>query len=390
MNKFYQRALELNEEIVNNRRTIHQFGGTGFDIPETVEYVKQQLASYGYEPREIGKSGVTCTVGGGGKTILLRADMDALPITEDSGEPFSCTNGTMHACGHDMHCTMLLAAAKMLKEREAELGGTVKFMFQPAEEILSGAKAMLAAGILENPQVDAAMALHVCVGPNRPLGRVRYSVGQTSHSADQFRIIVKAPKGRRGINPLSISTRIVLGFQELTPVEFPPHQLIDVKCGILQAGIAGNTVPEEARIEGVARTADPEARDRLKRRVEEIAVGIAAAFQSEVDFTWVRGVAPMVNDERLTEELAQYCAEVVGEDKVVRIPGGGGGEDFAETSARVPSMFAELCCGSEEEGYVYPNHNPKFRVNEAGLPMGAALYANCAMNWLNGQKGVTE
>lgn len=165
MNRFLERALEIKEEIVKDRRYIHQLGGTGFDIPETVTYVMKQLQGMGLHPEEICKGGVVCNIGKReGKTILLRADMDALPMEEKTELPFACTNGTMHACGHDMHPAMLLGAARLLKEREEELEGTVKLMFQPAEEILEGAKAMIQAGLLENPKVDAAIAMHVAVG----------------------------------------------------------------------------------------------------------------------------------------------------------------------------------------------------------------------------------
>ena len=385
MSDFYKRAQELKDELVQNRRTIHQFGGLGFDIPDTVKFVKEKLASYGYEPQEICQSGITCTAGSGGKCILLRADMDALPLNEESGEPFACTNGTMHACGHDMHAAMLLGAAKMLKERESELKGTVKFMFQPAEEILSGANAMIEAGILDEPKVDAAMAMHIAVGSprvERKLGAVKYSVGNCSHSADEFQITVTVPKGKRGINPLSILVRINLGLQELPAVEFPAHHMVDVKCGVLRVGKTGNTPAESGILKGVARTAVGETRMQLKERIETIAKTIAEGFQSTAEIEWVRGVPPMYNDPALCEELAGYCSEVVGREKIYVTPAGGGGEDFSAISERVPSMFFDLGCGNEEDGYLYPNHNPKFRVNEDALPIGAALHAVCAMNWL--------
>lgn len=386
MNDVYRRAELIKAELIENRRRIHQFGGTGFDIPETVKFVKEKLVSYGYEPVELCKSGITCTVGSGGKCILLRGDMDALPIREESGEPFACKNGTMHACSHDMHTAMLLGAARILKERESELKGTVKFMFQPAEEILSGANEMIKAGILEHPKVDAAMAMHVAVGSprkERKLGAVKYSVGNCSHSADEFEITVTVPKGMRGINPLSILTRITLGIQELPAVEFPAHHMVDVRCGVLRVGKAGNTPGESGILKGVARTAEGETRDRLKMRIEEIAKGIAGGFHSEAAIEWVRGVPPMYNDPTLCEELSGYCAEVVGQEKIYAVPAGGGGEDFSAISEKVPSMFFDLGCGNEEDGYVYPNHSPKFRVNEDALPIGAALHAVCAMNWVN-------
>lgn len=385
MNEFYKLAESIKDELIEMRRAIHGFGGLGFDIPDTVNFVKEKLISYGYEPQEICKSGITCTAGSGGKCILLRADMDALPLQEESGEPFACTNGTMHACGHDMHTAMLLGAAKLLKERETQLKGTVKFMFQPAEEILSGANAMIEAGILENPKVDAAMAMHIAVGsprPQRKLGAIKYAVGNCSHSADQFKITVTAPQGVRGINPTTVLTRIYLGLQEIAAAEVPAHHMVDIKCGVLRAGKAGNTPPESGYLEGVARTAVMEAREQIKKRIEEIAEGFAQGYRCTATVEWVRGVPPMYNDPALCEELSGYCAEIVGADKIYVEPAGGGGEDFSAISRRVPSMFFDLGVGNEEDGYLYPNHNPKFRANEDVLPIGAALHAVCASKWL--------
>lgn len=389
MNDFFVRAKQNNEELVRDRRAIHSYGGIGFDIEETAAYVRERLNTLGIPLREVCKCGISGTIGTGAPVILLRADMDALPLVEESGEPFAAKNNTMHACGHDMHCAMLLGAARLLKEREGELKGTVKLMFQPAEEILSGANEMIKGGIMEDPHVDAAMAIHIGVGANRPLGRVRYSVGRTSHSADEFLITVRAPKGMRGINPLTIATRLILGLQEIVVVEFPPHELVDIKCGVLTAGIAANTVPEEAVIRGVARTVSLEVRDPLKERVETIAKGMAEAFHAEAQVEWVRGVPPMVNDPDLVEELANYLEQVVGKENMSLIPGGGGGEDFSAISTLVPSMFFELGAGSMEEGYTYPNHNPKFRANEEVLPIGAALHAHCAFSYLenHGKEG---
>ena len=322
---------------------------------------------------------------GRGSCILLRADMDALPITEDSGEPFACTNGTMHACGHDMHTAMLLGAARLLKEWEKELRGTVKFMFQPAEEILSGAQAMIDAGIMESPRVDAAMAMHVGVGgpnPDRKVGAIRYAVGESSHSADQFYIKVQVPSGVRGINPLSISSRIVLGLQDIMIIEFPAHEMVDIKCGVMKVGKVANTPAEFGVIEGVARAARMDTRDKIKARIEEISKSIASGFHASAEVTWVRGVPPMYNDPALCEELSAYIEEVVGPEKMFKVSASGGGEDFSAVSRMVPSMFFDIGCGNWEDGYMYPNHNPKFRLSEDALPIGAAIHTTCAFNWL--------
>ena len=165
---YYERALALKDETIAHRRYFHTNAEVGLDLPKTKAYVMEKLREYGLEPRDCGY-GVTATLGKGGKVILLRADMDALPLPEESGEPFACPSGAAHACGHDFHAAMLLTAAKMLKENEAELEGTVKFMFQPAEETFEGGKDMIEHGILEDPPVDAALAYHVTTG-KMPVG----------------------------------------------------------------------------------------------------------------------------------------------------------------------------------------------------------------------------
>ena len=171
---FYERAVELNEETIENRRYFHTNAEVGLDMPKAQAYVMEKLTEYGLKPEKCGH-GVTATLGHGGKVLLLRADMDALPMPEESGEDFACPTGTEnHACGHDFHAAMLLTAAKMLKEKEDLLEGTVKFMFQPAEETFEGSKDMIEAGILENPKVDAALAFHVAAG-QLPMGLVMYN-----------------------------------------------------------------------------------------------------------------------------------------------------------------------------------------------------------------------
>ena len=163
--KTYVRTQELQEELISWRRRLHQHPELSFDLPETTAFVMEKLQEFGYEPQRVGRAGITCTAGQGGKTIMLRADMDALPMAEETGLPFASCNGAMHACGHDFHTTSLLGAAKVLKERESELKGTVKLLFQPAEESMDGAADVYQAGILEDPHVDAALALHVVHAP---------------------------------------------------------------------------------------------------------------------------------------------------------------------------------------------------------------------------------
>ena len=222
----YERALELKEETIANRRFFHENAENGPHLPETKAFVMKKLKEYGIEPVECGE-GVTATIGNGGKVILLRADMDALPMKEESGEPFSSKTGAAHACGHDFHAAMLLSAAKILKEEEAELKGTVKLMFQPAEETFQGSKNMLEHGILEEPKVDAALAYHVSPG-RFPVGLYMYNDKNTMmYSVDGFKITIQG-KGSHGaypqvgVDPINIGVHIHLALQELIARECNP------------------------------------------------------------------------------------------------------------------------------------------------------------------------
>ena len=219
-------AKALQEEIVTHRRWLHTHAETGFDLNETKPYVKAALEQMGYTVNECGKAGLVTTVGKvGGKVFLLRADMDALPIHEESDVDFICTNGKMHACGHDMHTAMLLGAAKLLKAHESELSGLVKLMFQPAEEIFEGSKDMIDAGILEDPKPDAAMMIHVTAGMPIPAGTVIVSSpGVSAPAADYFNIHVQG-KGchgsapQNGVDPLTAAAHILIALQEIHALE---------------------------------------------------------------------------------------------------------------------------------------------------------------------------
>ena len=238
---FYARACELNSDTVANRRHIHENAEVGLDLPKTIDFVKAKLQEYGLDPQPCGK-GLTCTLGHGGKCIMLRADMDALPMAEESGEAFACKSGeAAHACGHDFHASMLLTAARMLKEAEGELKGTVKFMFQPAEETFQGSKNMIEAGILENPKVDAALAYHVAAG-QMPVGIYMYNDASTMmYSVDGFRIEVQG-KGSHGaypqnsVDPINVLVHIYDALEVILAREVDPTKACVMTVGQFHAG----------------------------------------------------------------------------------------------------------------------------------------------------------
>lgn len=385
---YYERALELKEEIIANRRYFHTNAEVGLDMPKAKAYVMKQLESYGIQPKECGH-GVVATLGKGGKCILLRADMDALPMPEESGEEFACKTGDKaHACGHDFHAAMLLAAAKMLKETEDSLDGTVKLMFQPAEETFEGSKDMIEAGILENPSVDAALAYHVSPG-KMPVGLVMYNSKSTMmFSVDGFRINIKG-KGSHGayphagIDPINIGVHIHLALQELIAREADPNAACVLTIGKFQGGAAANIIPDTAVLEGTLRTNNAKERKKLVARIKEVAELTAAVYGGSAQIESLSSVPPLVCDETLTEEIIGYMREM-SIPGFAEYPGvsASASEDFATIAERVPSTFMYLSAGYMDERGAYSAHNPKVRFNEDVCPIGASCLAYCAVQWL--------
>ena len=389
---FYERALELNEELVANRRYFHTNAEVGLHMPKAKAYVMEKLKEYGLEPKECGE-GVTATLGKGGKCLLLRADMDALPMAEESGLDFACPTGTeAHTCGHDCHAAMLLTAAKMLKEQEAELEGTIKFMFQPAEETFEGSANMIENGILENPKVDAALGYHVA-GGKMPLGIFMYNNASTMmFSSDGFKIHVKG-KGSHGaypqnsIDPINIACHIHLALQELIARESNPEHACVLTIGQLQAGSAPNIIPESAMLAGTIRTNKPEARELLVRRMKEVAEKTADVFGGSATVESLPGVPPLICDPAMTNEIVGYMQEL-GVPGTTPYPGivASASEDFAMVAEKVPSVFMYLSAGYLDDRGAAPAHHPKAQFNEGVLPQGAAWLAHCAVKWLGNHK----
>lgn len=389
---YYERALELKDETIANRRHIHKNAETGLDLPKTKAYVMEKLTEYGLEPKDCGY-GVTATLGKGGKVLLLRADMDALPMPEESGEEFACPTGKeAHTCGHDFHAAMLLTAAKMLKEKEDTLEGTIKFMFQPAEETFEGSRNMIENGILENPPVDVALAYHVSPG-KMPIGLFMYNDKDTMmYSVDGFKITIHG-KGSHGayphvgVDPINIGVHIHLALQELIARESDPTHSCVLTIGQFTGGTAANIIPETAVLQGTIRTNKPEARELLVRRMKEVAEKTAAVYNGTVDIEMISEVPPLICNPKLTDEVVGYMQEL-GIPGLTPYPGisASASEDFAVIAEKVPSTFMYLSAGYLDERGQYPAHHPKAQFNEDVCPIGAACLAHCASQWLKNNK----
>lgn len=389
---YYERAQMLKDETIAHRRYFHTNAEVGLNMPKARAYVMEKLREYGLEPKECGH-GVTASVGTGGKCILLRADMDALPMGEESGEPFACPTGTeAHTCGHDFHAAMLLTAAKMLKETEDSLEGTVKFMFQPAEETFEGARDMIENGILENLPVDAALAFHVTSG-KMPVGIYMYnSTGTFMASVDGFKIKVKG-KGAHGaypqnsIDPINIAVHVYLALEALIAREADPSKMCVMTVGSFHGGTASNIIPETAEMQGTIRTNDKASRELLVRRMQEVAAKTAEVYGGTAEIEMLSQVPPLVCDPKLTNEIAGYMG-TLGIPGAMPYPGvsANASEDFASVAERVPGTFMYLSAGFLDERGAYPAHNPKVLFNEEVCPIGAGGYAHCAAEWLKNNK----
>ena len=394
MNKYLERANQLVPELVENRRHFHRHPEVRNELFETVKYVKAQLEDMGYQVQEICQCGLVVLAGGKkpGKCILIRGDMDALPMPEDTGLEFSSENpGAMHACGHDLHMAMLLGAAKLLKEHEDEIEGTVKICFQPNEETFGGAKAMIEAGVLENPHVDAAFAIHV--GSMADVGTLDYGKGLTMGSADGFSIHVKG-KGchgaapNSGISPINIGVHIYLALQELLAREVNPAEQCTLTVGSMLFGDgATNVIPSEGVLNGTMRGFNAELINHLRQRVEEISVGTARVFGGDAEVEWLFSSPAMYCDPEFTDEVVRYAADVVGQDRIIpKKSRATGSEDFAYFGEKVPSQIFWLGAGVDDKTKRISNHNPKVLFSEDALPYGAAVYTQCAIQWLKEHK----
>lgn len=388
-------ALKIQSQIQTDYEQLHAHAETGFDLTQTGAYVKKRLLEMGYEPVDCGKAGLVATAGNPetGKVFLLRADMDALKIKEEADVSFKSDNGNMHACGHDAHTAMLLGAAKLMKYHEQELGGIVKFMFQPAEEILEGAKDMIDAGVLENPKADGAMMVHVMTGVPIKSGTVIVSApGVSAPAADFFKIEIKG-KGchgsmpHLGADPLTAAAHVLIALQEIKARELSVFDEAALTIGALEGANVPNAIPDAVTLKGSMRAFDEEVRNHMKKRLTEIAESVARAFRTEAIVTYTSGAPTLTNDKELSEKTNIWLKEALGEDMVIRsqdIPGqsGGGSEDFAYVSQRVPSIMVALAAGDSREGYEHPLHHPKMRLDTKAFVYGAAALAEVAIRYV--------
>jgi len=377
------------------RRDLHEIPELGFQLPETRAYVMAKLDEYGIPYKKSEKdSSLIATITGGkpGKTVALRADMDALPITEATGVSYcSRHEGRMHACGHDTHTAMLLGAAKVLSEHRAELRGTVRLLFQTAEELAKGAPIVVENGGVDG--VDAVFGTHIgtILSKDIPAGTFIVCPGPIMASFDRFVIKVEGvgchgSTPEKGVDPVNIAAHIVLGLEAVSARELGACVPNVITIGSIHGGSQYNVIPGEVVIEGTTRALNEEVRQKLAKRIGEISAATAAAFGGTVDYTMDWGAPPVTNDDEMAAFAASCAKEVVGEDKVitsVEHPNMGG-EDFAFFLQKVPGAFMFLSSANAAKHTDVAHHNPKFNVDEDVLWEGSAVFVKIAEKFLNG------
>ena len=400
--KIRRRADQLAPQIREDRRQLHQMPEIGTDLPRTSRYICRRLDEMGISwqpcggplpekmikdyvsagfPRMERATGVTAVIGQGEPCILLRADMDALPVREENSLEFRSESGCSHMCGHDSHVAMLLGAAQILKEMESDLQGTVKLMFQPGEETGAGARIMVENGALENPRPDAAFGLHV-QSVDR-VGQVGYSIGVNSSSLDTFIVKIKGKGGHSSqpqlcTDPLMIMNQLYQAVNLLATREADPAAAVALTCGVAKGGTAVNIIPDEAELHIGLRTQDVKAAAHLTRRIPELIDHYVKAWNGEYELT-VFHTPCTWTDEAFCRAAVPYIQEIVGEDKVSEILPMTGTEDFGYVTEKVPGMFAFIGAGTPENA---PLHSPRMVLDESVLPVGAAVHANVAASWL--------
>jgi len=387
---FLAEAQELAEELVSIRRDLHMHPELGFQEVRTARIVAEKLGALGYEVMTgVGETGVVGLMSGaqaGERTVLLRFDMDALPIQEANDVPYRSQNpGIMHACGHDAHVAVGIGVATLMARYRDRIGGTIKLMFQPAEEGLGGARAMIADGVLKGPDVDVALGLHV--SSNHDTGTAVVRSGAMMAAADKLHILVRGRGGHaahpeQSVDAVLVAAHIVVALQTIVSRNLNPEETGVITVGSLLAGKAGNVIADTAELNGSIRSFSEEVRGLLHRRVQEVASGVASALGATAEVTVTRGVDPTVNAPEPTAIVYEVAAGVLGSDQVDTTYRTTGGEDFSAVLAEVPGNFFFLGARDDARGLNFPHHNPHFDIDEACLPAGVAILCEAAVRAL--------
>ncbi len=381
--------ISMREWLVEIRRTIHKRPELTFEEIETSKLVSTWLEKFGLEVKSgLAKTGVSALLRGGkeGKTVAIRADMDALPLEEATQLPYaSQVPGKMHACGHDAHVTILLGVAKFFSSMPEKVKGNIKWIFQPAEEGGGGGRVMVEEGVLENPKVDAIFGAHVF--PDLPMGKVGIHEREGLAATDRFRIKILG-KGGHGAHPHQSKDPILAAGHLITQIHsivsrnINPLDRAVVSIGRVNGGTAFNIIPDEVELWGTVRSFSPQVRERLRNRLEQTAQGIARSFDLDTQYEFMPGYPPLVNDVPMSHLVASACARGIGKENVEFILPSMGGEDFAYYLQKVPGSFFRLGCRNEQKGIIHPLHSSRFSIDEDVLPFGVEMFVRIIDQYL--------
>ena len=388
MKQLYDYANNLQNQLTEWRRMLHQQPETGFEEYQTSQFVKDKLIEFGYTPEVIAETGVIALAEGqeDGPTVGLRADMDALPIQDEKEVSYASTvEGKAHLCGHDGHTTMLLGAAKLLKEYPPEKGH-VKLVFQPAEEGLFGAEKMIEEGALENPKVEAIAGLHV--NPDVKTGSVTCTEKETCAAADFFDLEIIGSGGHaahphRATDSITISSEVISSLQQVVSRQINPLSPTVLTIGQIHGGSANNAIAPRVKIGGTVRTLDPDVRSQIAEQMERVIKGVTEAFGADYRFDYKYFYPALINDSTLLPGVEKTVENVLGPNRFSVVQPSMGGEDFSFYAEKIPAIFFRLGVRNEEKGAVYPLHHPQFDLDEAALPNGSALLAGWAHQQLS-------
>ncbi len=383
-------ARKYNQYTIDMRREFHMYPEPSMHEERTSERIKEELEKMGIPFVSMGGTGVLAEIKGKneGKTIALRADMDALEMTEKRDVPYKSLNeGLMHSCGHDVHTAMLLGAAKVFSEIKDELNGTVKLIFQPGEEVAQGALRMIEDGALEG--VDEVFGMHVMA--NVPTGKIAVGSGPRMASCDGFKITVKGKGGHGSMPHLAVdsilaSSAIVMNLQSIVSREISPMDIGVVSVDQFNSGTRFNIIPDEAVLVGTTRCYSYDIRKKLPEAMERIIKSTAAAYRAEAELHYDFMTGPVVNNEVSTERVKKSIEKLMSKDAIVEFDLQSGAEDFSEYLLKVPGTFVIVGTASEEKDTCYSNHHPKFDIDEDMVVHGISLHVQYAVDFLNGEK----
>ncbi|CAM2076042.1 MAG: amidohydrolase [Clostridium sp.] len=392
MKGFNIEANHIKDELIEIRRTLHQYPELGFEETNTSKFIKDFLRKEGIQFKEFAGTGVCGIIEGtkegvNNKVIGLRADIDGLPMQDKKVCSYaSKVSGKMHACGHDGHTTILLGAAKLLNKNKDKFNGTVKLIFEPAEETTGGAKVMIEEGVLTNPTVDVMCGLHV--EETLDAGMIMVRRGTVNAASNPFNITIKGSGGHgaypdTAIDPIVMASHVVTSLQSIVSREIKPVNPAVVTIGSIHGGTAQNIIPNEVKLGGIIRTMTNEDREFAKARLKEIVNGICTTFRGSAEIEIEESYPCLYNDDNMVKILEDSAINIIGSENVkVQKNPKLGVESFAYFANKVPSVFYFLGIRNEEKGIVHPAHNSLFDIDEDALPIGVAIQCEVAMNYL--------